>query len=38
MIHHWIGLDLEITDFFYRHDPTPSSEFITSKTYIIDIV
>ena len=38
MIHHWKGLELEITDFEYHHDPTPSSETIPSKTYIIDIV
>ena len=32
MIHQWKGLDLEITDFVYRHDPTPSSETISSQT------
>ena len=23
MIHHWEGLDLEITDFIFHHDATP---------------
>ena len=32
MIHHWKGLDLEITDFKYHDDPTPSGETITSQT------
>ena len=31
MIHHWKNLDLEITDFEYHHDPTPSSENISSQ-------
>ena len=37
MIYHSKSLDLEITDFEYRRDPTPSSEFIPSQTsrYII---
>ena len=26
MIHHWKGLDLEIADFTYHHDPTPTGE------------
>ena len=26
MIHHWKSLDLEITDFIYHHDPTPTGE------------
>ena len=26
MIHHWRGLDFEITDFNYHLDPTPSGE------------
>ena len=30
-IHHWKGLDLEITDFTYQHDPTPSVENIPSQ-------
>ena len=32
MIHHWKAVDLEITDFEYRHDPTPSCEIILSQT------
>ena len=32
MIHHWKGLDLEITDFEYHHDPTFSAETIPSQT------
>ena len=32
MTHHWRGLDLEITDFIYRHDPTQSGETIPSQT------
>ena len=32
MIQHWKGLDLEITDFGYRHYRTPSCEFIPSQT------
>ena len=32
MIHFWKGLDLEITDFNYHHDPTPSGETIPSQT------
>ena len=32
MIHHWKGLDLEITDFHYHHHPTPSGETILSQT------
>ena len=32
MIHHWKALDLEITDFKYRHDPTPSGEITPSQT------
>ena len=32
MIHYWKGFDLEITDFIYRHDPTPSGETIPSQT------
>ena len=32
MIHHWKGLDLEITDFNYHHDPTQSGETIPSQT------
>ena len=32
MIHHSKALDLEITDFEYHHDPTPSCEFIPSQT------
>ena len=30
MIHHWNGLDLEMTDFEYHHDPTPSVEIMPS--------
>ena len=32
MIHHWKALDLEIIDFEYRHDPTPSCEIIPYQT------
>ena len=32
MTHHWNDLDLEITDFNYHHDPTPSGEIILSQT------
>ena len=32
MIHHWKGLDLEITDLEYHHDPTPLGEIIPSET------
>ena len=32
MIHHWKGPDLEITDFYYHHDPKNSGETIPSQT------
>ena len=32
MIHHWKGLDLEITDFNHHHDPIASGETIPSQT------
>ena len=32
MIHHWKGLELEITDFEYHHDPTYTGETIPSQT------
>ena len=32
MIHNWKGFDLEITDFNYHRDPTPSVETIPSQT------
>ena len=32
MIHHWKRLDLEITDFTYHDDPTPSCESVLSQT------
>ena len=32
MIHPWNGLDLEITDFEYHYDPSPSAETIPSQT------
>ena len=32
MIRHWKGLHLEITDFIYHRDPTPSGETIPSQT------
>ena len=37
LIHHGKGVDLEITDFEYHHDPTPSGEIIPSQTsrYVI---
>ena len=38
MIHHWKGLDLEITDFENLHDPTPSGEIVPSLSYISDKV
>ena len=31
-IHHLRGLDYEITDFNYHHDPTPSDGTIPSQT------
>ena len=31
-IHHWKGLDLEVTDFEYHYDPTRSGETIPSQT------
>ena len=35
MIHHWKALDLEITDFEYHHDPSPSSEFIRGYYFLM---
>ena len=32
MIRNWKGFDLEITDFNYHRDPTPSGESIPSQT------
>ena len=32
MIHHWKGLNLEITDFEYHHNRTPSAETTPSQT------
>ena len=32
MIHHWKGLELEITDFEYFHDWVPTTETIPSQT------
>ena len=32
MIHHRKSLDLEITDFNYHHDPTPSGDIRPSQT------
>ena len=32
MIHHWKGLDLEITDFEYHQDPTYTGEITPSQT------
>ena len=32
MIHHWKGVDLEITDFEHHYDRTLSGEFIPSQT------
>ena len=32
MIQYWKCFDLEITDFNYHHDPTPSGETIPSQT------
>ena len=32
MINHSRGLDLEITDFEYHRDPTPSGELLPSQT------
>ena len=31
MIHHWNGLDLDITDFKYDHDPTQLGETMQSQ-------
>ena len=30
-MHHWKGLDLNITNFNYHHDPTPSGETVPSQ-------
>ena len=32
MIHHWKGLDLEITDSLYHYDPTYTGEIMPSQT------
>ena len=32
MIHNWKRFDLEITDFNYQRDPTPSGESVPSQT------
>ena len=32
MIHHWNGLDLDVTDFKYHHDSTQLVETIQSQT------
>ena len=32
MIHRWKSFDLEITDFSYQYDLTPSGETIPSQT------
>ena len=32
MIHHWKAPDLEIKDFGYQHDPTPSGQITPSQT------
>ena len=34
MIHTWKGFDLEITDFNYQRNPTPSGGTIKSQTSI----
>ena len=31
MIHHWEGLELELAEFDYQHDRTPSVETIPSQ-------
>ena len=38
MIHNWKALDLEITNFNYHHDPTPSGEIISSETSNLKVV
>ena len=38
MLHHWKDLRLEITDFEYHHDPTPSGGIISSQTSNLKIV
>ena len=38
MIHHWKGLDLEITDFEYHHGRTRCSEITPSKTSNLEYV
>ena len=41
MIYHSKGFDLEITDFEYRHDPTPSAGIIHLKPqgiFYVDII
>ena len=35
MIHHWKGLDLEITDFYYHHHPTPQVKLYHLKHQIL---
>ena len=32
MIHHWKDFDLDIKDFNFFHDPTPSGETIPPQT------
>ena len=38
LIHHWKGLDLEITDFTYHRDPTQSGETVLSQTATLKLV
>ena len=35
MLHYWNGFYLEITDFNYHHDPTPSGETYLRKPQIL---
>ena len=32
MVDHWKGLELEIAEFEYKHDRTPSKETIPTQT------
>ena len=35
MIHHWEGLDLDITDYNYHHDATPQGKLYHFKPQIL---
>ena len=38
MIHHWKGLELEIAEFEYKHDRTPSAESIPTQPHRLQYV